>query len=91
MCLQPLTVRHIMITSGGYMAEPANGQVRATINPPDIYRKLTAIGVSTTILVFVAVVLGFFTRLHVTKNGIHLENCGLAYPRDSEPIATYQT
>jgi hypothetical protein len=67
-----------MSASSGDMAEPPYGHIRHTTNPPDIHKGLAAVGVSTTILALVAVVLRIFTRSHVTKNGIHLDDCRLA-------------
>jgi hypothetical protein len=67
-----------MSASSGYMAEPPNGRVRLTINAPNIHKELAAVGVTTTIFALVAVVLRIFTRSHVTKNGIHLDDCTIA-------------
>jgi hypothetical protein len=67
-----------MSASSGDMAEPPYGHIRHTTNPPDIHKGLAAVGVSTTILALVAVVLRIFTRSHVTKNGIHLDDSRLA-------------
>jgi hypothetical protein len=67
-----------MSASSGYMAEPPDAHIRHTTNPPNIHKELIAVGVSTTILALVAVVLRIFTRSHVTKNGIHLDDCRLA-------------
>jgi len=58
-----------------YVAVPPPGQIRHTVNPPNIHKELAAVGVSTTILALVAVVLQLFTRAYVTKLGIHLNDC----------------
>ncbi|KAF1933886.1 uncharacterized protein M421DRAFT_414935 [Didymella exigua CBS 183.55] len=63
-----------MSSSNIYMTEPPIGQIRHTINTPNIHKELIAVGVSTTILAFVAIVLRIFTRSHVTKNGINFDD-----------------
>jgi hypothetical protein len=67
-----------MRPSSVYMAEPPIGQIRHIFDPPNIHKELIAVGVSTTISAFAAVVLRIFTRLHVTKHGICLDDCRLA-------------
>jgi hypothetical protein len=66
------------------MAEPPHGQLRHTIDPPNIHSELIAVGVSTTIIAFVAVVLRMFTRAHVTNNGVNLDDCKLPPQPDIE-------
>lgn len=58
-----------------YIAVPPPGQIRYIVNPPNIHKELAAVGVSTTILALVAVILQLFTRAYVTKLGIHLNDC----------------
>lgn len=58
-----------------YIAVPPPGQIRHTVNPPNIHKELAVVGVSTTILALVAVILQLFTRAYVTNLGIHLNDC----------------
>lgn len=71
-------IRSIMRASSGYMAEPPNGYIRHMTNPSNVH-KSAVVGISTTILAVAAVILRIFTRSHVTKNGIHLDDCRLLH------------
>ncbi|KAJ8110395.1 hypothetical protein OPT61_g6750 [Boeremia exigua] len=63
-----------MHTSIMYMAEPPPGQIRHTVDAPNLHKELIAVGASTTIVAFVGVVLRVFTRWSVTKNGVHSDD-----------------
>ncbi|CAN9197694.1 unnamed protein product [Alternaria alternata] len=71
-----------MSTASVYVAVPPPGHTRHAVNPPNLHKELAAVGISTTALALVAVVLQLFTRAHVTKMGIHLNDymkSGLGY------------
>lgn len=65
-----------MSATSVYMAVPPPGQIRHTVNPPSLHRELAAVGVSTTMIALVAVILQLFTRAYVTKLGVRLNDCG---------------
>ena len=64
-----------MSTASVYVAVPPPGHTRHAVNPPNLHKELAAVGISTTALALVAVILQLFTRAHVTKMGIHLNDC----------------
>ncbi|RYN50785.1 hypothetical protein AA0114_g5830 [Alternaria tenuissima] len=71
-----------MSTASVYVAVPPPGHTRHAVNPPNLHKELAAVGISTTALALVAAVLQLFTRAHVTKMGIHLNDymkSGLGY------------
>lgn len=57
-----------------YVAEPPAGQVRLA-NPPTIQSQFIATGVSTTVIAAIAVGLRIFTKVHVTKAGVSIDDC----------------
>jgi hypothetical protein len=59
-----------MSVTSVYVAVPPSGQIRHAVDPPNLHRELAAVGISTTTLALVAVILQLFTRAHVTKMGM---------------------
>jgi len=58
-----------------YMAEPPPGYIRQEAGLPNLHQGLKGVGVSTTLLAFIAVTLRLITRVHLTKNGVQLDDC----------------
>jgi hypothetical protein len=57
-----------------YMSEPPQGQLRQA-NPTTAHSALIATGVTTTVIAATAVALRIFTRVHVTKGGVSIDDC----------------
>ena len=63
------TVDQLLLPSGQHginVAEPPPGYLRDTTNPPSLHQELAAVGISTTVIALVAVVLRVFTRVRMT-------------------------
>jgi hypothetical protein len=64
-----------MRTPSGYMADPPTGHTRHMTDAPNLHQDLVAVGTTTTAVAFFAVALRLLTRVHVTGNGIQLDDC----------------
>ncbi|KAF2650158.1 hypothetical protein K491DRAFT_697546 [Lophiostoma macrostomum CBS 122681] len=73
---RPLLARQAVDNTTGvlYMAEPPPGQIRYTVDRPNLHKELTATAISMTVVACIAVALRVFTRVHVTKAGLGVDD-----------------
>ncbi|KAF2440319.1 hypothetical protein P171DRAFT_524396 [Karstenula rhodostoma CBS 690.94] len=74
---RPLIARQFVDSDTGiiYLADPPNGTQRYTGDArPNLHSQLAATAISVTIVAFLTVALRVFTRIHVTKSGLAMDD-----------------
>jgi hypothetical protein len=79
---RPLVARQFVDSDTGimYVVDPPNGTQRYVGDArPNLHSQLAATAISVTIVAFLTVALRIFTRIHVTKAGLAIDDCAYSY------------